>query len=40
MTQEELEDCHLCGKKVLHLDKHILANHGEKVGFSTNEDQV
>jgi len=28
---EELEDCHLCGKKVLQLDKHILANHGEKV---------
>lgn len=30
-ADEELEDCHLCGKKVLHLDKHILANHGEKV---------
>jgi len=31
MEGEEMEDCHLCGKKVMHLDKHILANHGEKV---------
>ena len=31
---DELEDCHLCGKKVAHLDKHILANHGEKVSNS------
>eukprot|EP00088_Acartia_fossae_P003167 TRINITY_DN11310_c0_g1_i3.p1 TRINITY_DN11310_c0_g1~~TRINITY_DN11310_c0_g1_i3.p1 ORF type:complete len:503 (-),score=153.30 TRINITY_DN11310_c0_g1_i3:78-1586(-) len=29
--EEELLDCHLCGKKVAELDKHILANHGEKV---------
>jgi len=29
--EEELLDCHLCGKKVAQLDKHILANHGEKV---------
>jgi len=25
------ESCHICGKQVAHLDKHILANHGEKV---------
>ena len=25
------ESCHICGKKVAHLDKHILAEHGEKV---------
>ena len=31
VEDQELEDCHLCGKKVLQLDKHILANHGEKV---------
>jgi len=29
--EEELLDCHLCGKKVAELDKHILNNHGEKV---------
>ena len=28
---EEKEACHICGKRVMHLDKHILANHGEKV---------
>jgi len=25
------ESCHICGQKVMHLDKHILAQHGEKV---------
>jgi len=25
------ESCHICGKQVMHLDKHILSNHGEKV---------
>ena len=25
------ENCHLCGKQVEHLDKHMLANHGEQV---------
>jgi len=29
--EEEKEACHICGKRVVHLDKHILANHGEKV---------
>jgi len=35
MTLEQMEEskeaCHICGKRVMHLDKHILANHGEKV---------
>ena len=25
------ERCHMCGKLVEHMDKHMLANHGEKV---------
>jgi len=29
--EESKEACHICGKRVMHLDKHILANHGEKV---------
>jgi len=30
-NEESKEACHICGKRVMHLDKHILANHGEKV---------
>ena len=25
------ESCHICGKQVMHLDKHILSDHGEKI---------
>jgi len=34
MEEEEgelKESCHICGKQVAHLDKHILSSHGEKV---------
>ena len=34
--EEEKEACHICGKRVVHLDKHILANHGEKVLYTPN----
>jgi len=30
-TDAPKESCHICGKQVAHLDKHILSNHGEKV---------
>jgi len=29
--QGKEESCHICGQMVMHLDKHILTNHGEKV---------